>query len=547
MTFKSKKLIQRIGSNLNFKVVLLNPNVPGDYRKAKIATANLGLGSLSAYIRKHNNVDVEIIDARFLGANPHSVYSLIEKANPQLLGISLLVDEASKWTDELLRLVRRTYPQIPIVLGGYFPSLLPEIVLRKFTQVDTLILGEGERTLSEYIFAIQKKTSWKGIPGIAYKEGDEIVFSTARELIENLDELPFADRYLANNDGREMEVMLEGTRGCPFSCSFCAVHPFYKRSTGSKLRLRSAESIFAEINMLCHKYPFLQCFRFVDPDFISPYTQERAATFAELMKGNIREIHFMMDTRISSIRENLDLLQRLQHIGLKRLYLGIESGSNRILRKMRKGISREETIEGTALLRELGMDYSYGFMMITPWTLEEDIEENVDLLQKIGRIEFRSLFHEMTLIPGTTAYASVQESDDLEWCGSLSYYSFKTKSLRVERFRKINSSLQKNYSSCFGDAAGYLYESIRHLRRLGQTPFAEELEQSLDRLFLEVFHACWSAAATEQCIEKDLDFVHSCASQFSPKFLSLIHRLDPNLDFSSIQRKVPKYAPVRQV
>ena len=73
------------------------------------------------------------------------------------------------------------------------------------------------------------------------------------------------------------------------------------------------------------------------------------------------------------------------------------------------------------ILKEIGIDYSYGFMMITPWSLEQDIEDNIEILSTIGRIEFRSLFHEMTLIPGTKSFQMVQESDELSWCGSLSY------------------------------------------------------------------------------------------------------------------------------
>ncbi len=530
-----------------FKVLLVNPNVPGNYRKAKIATANLGLASISSYIQKKNAGEVSIVDARFLGASPQFVYDKAEEVCPQLIGISLLVDEASAWTEELLQLVKKKHPNIPIVVGGYFPSLLPEIVLEKFPLVDAAVLGEGEQTLSEIVDCLQKGIDWKKTPGLAYREEQKVVFSPTRDLLEKLDELPFADRYMIEGDCRDIEVMLEGTRGCLFTCSFCAVHPFYKRNRGSKLRLRSAENIFAEIDCLCRRYPLLQCFRFVDPDFISPYTQERAGVFAQLMKNNVRKVHFMMDTRITSIRPNISLLESLKEVGLYRLYLGIESGSEKILRKMHKGISKEATIDGIAILQDLGIDYSYGFMMITPWTLEEDIEDNIDLLRKIGRIEFRSLFHEMTLIPGTKAYGSVQETDDLDWCGSLSYYSFQTHSPKVEKFRKMSRLLHATHP-CLGEAAGYLYESIRQLRRVGQTSVVEDLEKSVDKLFLEVFDNCWTAASLiDQSPEADLECIETCFRECSPKFLAMLHVLDETLNFNFARQRVPKYAPTRQV
>ena len=402
--------------------------------------------------------------------------------------------------------------------------------------------------MSECIEAIEGGREWKMTPGLAYLHEDQVHFSPVRDLIENLDSLPFADRYMAEGDGSNIEVMLEGTRGCLFSCSFCAVHPFYKRNKGSKLRLRSAESIVSEIDVLCKQYPALQCFRFVDPDFISPFTQERAARFAELMKKKQRNVHFMMDTRITSIRTNLSLLKSLQEVGLRRLYLGIESGSEKVLKKMRKGITRQETIQGIRMLKELELDYSYGFMMITPWTLEQDIEDNVDLLANIGRIEFRSLFHEMTLIPGTKAYEMVSDINSLEWCGSLSYYSFRTDSPKVEKFRKISKLLQKTYPACFGEAAGFLYESIRQLRRVGQGAFVDPIEAEVDQLFLDVFYTCWDLSSkTEQSLEKDLQDLDDCYQTFHPRFLSLLHRIDATIDCTTAKQRVPKYAPTKQI
>jgi anaerobic magnesium-protoporphyrin IX monomethyl ester cyclase len=532
---------------MTFKVLLVNPNVPGNYRKAKIATANLGLAALSAYLKRENAAEVHISDARFWGATTQLVCEKIEEMRPHLIGISMLVDESSQWTEELLQFVKKKHPSIPIIVGSYFPTLLPEAVLGKFPQIDAAVLGEGEQTLSEIVECLQKGVDWKNVPGLAYRQDQKVVFSPVRELHENLDDLPFPDRYMIEGDCRDIEVMLEGTRGCLFTCSFCAVHPFLQRNKGSRLRLRSAESIFAEIDMLCHLHPSLQCFRFVDPDFISPDTQERAGVFARLMKNNSRKVHFMMDTRITSIRPNIALLERLKEVGLYRLYLGIESGSEKVLKKMRKGITKEETIDAITMLQNLGIDYSYGFMMITPWTLEEDIEDNIDLLRKIGRIEFRSLFHEMTLIPGTKAYGLVQETDNLDWCGSLSYYSFQTHSPKVEKFRKISKLLHATHP-CLGDAAGYLYESIRQLRRVGQESFAEDFEKSVDKLFLGVFDDCWAAAScVNQDSEADRQCIEDCFQRCSPEFLALLRRLDTTLNFDLARQKVPKYAPTRQV
>ncbi|MBF8263800.1 MAG: Radical domain protein [Parachlamydiales bacterium] len=531
---------------MGFKVLFVNPNVPGNYRKARFATSNLGISYLSAYIRQHHrDCQIDIIDGRFHGLTPAKAFEQIQAIDPQWIGMSLCVDEAAPWSQELATLIRAARRKIHITLGGYFPTLLTDQALEKFPMIDSIILGEGEETLSELIDRLVAKRDWRDIPGLAYREKCATISTPKRALIENLDLLPFPDRYLATGDGETIEVMMEGTRGCKFNCSFCAVQPFLRKNTGKSYRLRSADHIVAEINSLCSQYPKLQSFRFVDPDFIAPGTSERAERLVKILEESPRNIHFMMDTRISSIVPNQKLLQALNQVGLKRLYLGIESGSEHILKKMHKAIKVDEIVKGIQILQTIGIDYSYGFMMITPWSTDADIESNAHLLKTIGRIEFRSFFHEMTVIPGTYSYQQLSQNNQLVWCGSLSYYSYPSQSARIERFRKLNNQLQKRYPACFGGAAGFLYENNRQLRRTGQLEKAQELESLSDQLFLHVFEDCWEEAAKES-VSMDL-FTERCHEKFSPQFLSILHRIDPSMIFSTISERIPHHAPTIQI
>lgn len=529
-----------------FKILFINPNVPGNYRKNLFATSNLGISYLSAYIRQHHrDCPIYIIDGRFHNLTPAKAFEKIQAIDPQWIGISLCVDEATPWSQELLTLIQASGKEIHITLGGYFPTLLTDHALEKFPTINSIVLGEGETTLFELIDRLKTKRDWHDIPGLVYREKSTNIFTPKRALIENLDLLPFPDRYLASGDGGKMEVMMEGTRGCKFNCSFCAVQPFLRKNTGKSYRLRSADHIVAEINSLCSQYPKLQSFRFVDPDFIAPGTSERAERLVKLLKESARTIHFMMDTRISALIPNQKLLQELRHVGLKRLYLGIESGSEHILKKMHKAIKVEEIVKGIQMLQTIGIDYSYGFMMITPWSTDADIESNAYLLKTIGRIEFRSFFHEMTVIPGTYSHQQLSENKQLIWCGSLSYYSYHSQSNRIERFRQLNNQLQKRYPICFGNAVGFLYENNRQLRRIGQIEKAQELESLSDQLFLHIFEDCWEAAA-KKIISIDA-FTERCHKKFSSQCLSILHRIDPSITFSTISKQIPCYASTIQI
>lgn len=532
---------------MNFNVVLINPNLPGNYRKARFATSNLGLSYLSSYVSDNQKCKVSIIDGRFSSLNPQDALKQIQEMHPQLIGISMCVDEASKWTQELIHLIRANGIHAHITLGGYFPTLLTEKVLEIFPQIDSVILGEGEQTFAALIEMLKAGRNWHELKGIAYRLNESYVCNEPQSLIENLDVLPFPHRYLASGSGENLEVMLEGTRGCLYRCSFCAVHPFLRKNTGKKFRIRSAENIVKEIDDLCVQYPKLQCFRFVDPDFIAPGTEERAANFVSLMKNRTRKIHVMMDTRISAIQPNHWLIKDLYSVGVKRLYLGIESGSEKILMKMRKAIKVDEIVNGIRILQDIGIDYSYGFMMITPWSTDEDIECNISLLKKIGRIEFRSLFHEMTIIPGCVAYDELSKNGKLDWCGSLSYYTYPLLSPRIDRFRKIARMLQRQHPECFGGAAGYLYESIRQFWRMGLRDRAQELESLADRLFVDVFDICWEVSLMLLSETREIEFAEDCFTRFSPRFYSLMTQIDPSINFSSVHEKIPQFAANLQI
>lgn len=526
-----------------FHVVLINPHTRGNYRKELVSTANLGLASLASYLQKGNHCKVTIIDARAAELSAEKLAETLAQVQPQLVGISLCVDESAEWTKDVLTILRRSCPATHIVMGSYFPSLYPAKAFERIPQAHSIVIGEGEATLSALVSALSEGEDWRILEGIAYRDmNGDVHINPRRRLIDCLDDLPFPQRYLATGNGELFEAMLEGTRGCKFFCSFCAVRPFYGLSTGPALRMRSARHIVGEISELCRQYPKLQSFRFVDPDFIAPHTACRAAEFAELLMKTGLSVHLMMDTRTSSVVRNVELLKLLKQAGLNRLYLGIESGSPHILKKMNKAVDVQDNYQASLVLDQLDIDYSYGFMMVTPWSTDEDIELNAKLLASIGRIEFRSLFHELTLVPGTPAYQTLEKENKLLWTGHLSYYTYTTSSCRIENFRKIGRLLQSTHPSFFGRLAGYIYESIRILRRHKDST-SYGVEKLADRLFLDIFDSCWSEARNTNPDSDHLGFVNGCYDQFRDRFLDVLSLLDPDANISDIaQGSLPKRA-----
>ena len=531
-----------------FNTVLVNPNTLGTYRKAKTATANLGVAILSSYLKNRNISQAYIIDARAEGLNPELTADEIIKLSPNIIGFSLCVESSVEWTNAVLKNIRTRLPDVHVILGSYFPSMFPERALSLIPEANSIVIGEGEATLASLVESLKKGDNWHDCRGIAFKQGDKIIINKEGALIEDLDTLPLLERYLCQSDGADSEAMLEGTRGCKFYCSFCAVRPFYGLSTGRSLRMRSAKSIVLEIIKLKQDFPQLNNFRFVDPDFLAPHTQVRAEEFANLMIEAKMGVDLMFDTTTSSVRRNEQLIRKLKCAGLKRIYLGVESGSPHILREMHKASNVQDNKMAISILQNLKIDYSYGFMMITPWTTEEDILLNIKLLKDVGRIELRSLFHELTLIPKTIAFESASKITKLTWSGELSYYTYETASPKIEHFRKLGKMLQSNYPVFFGFVPGFLYESIRQLYRKNFEELASPVEKKLDNIFLNIFYECWDYAnnplSTE---EKDRDKVQNIFDKYCSQLLSLLSVVDHSITPEQTRTKLPRYAPIKQI
>ncbi len=527
---------------MSFSVLLINP--PASYRKENIVTANLGISMLSAFIKKETNFDVNILDTRFEALTTKQAAEKILSLQPDIIGISLCVHEPAEWTNEMLSLVKPKLPNLHVTLGNYFPSLFPEKALNFIPEADSIVIGEGEHTFLELLHSLSREDNWQQVKNIAYRdENNHMVRSPCRGLIQNLDTLPYAERYLVQDDGELSEFVVEGARGCFFSCSFCAVSPFYGLSEGIKLRTRSAEHIFEEMLAIKRKFPQVKSYRFVDPDFISSICKERSEKLAKLLIEKLPGVKFKIDTRAASVIKNVPLLKLLKKAGLAKIGLGVESGSQRILDKMNKKTTVEQNIEASKILRKLGIDYSYGFMMITPWSTDKDMEENIELLKNIGRVGIHCIFHELTLIPGSSAFAEMEKTKRLNWSGKLYYFSYETPSRKIEKYRNLRRKFQEKFPLLFANMS-FISESIRQLYHEEQCELALSVEESSNHLVIDIFGDFWQQSeAINADEETDTAFLSKCYEQHADRVDKLLKLIDPNIKLPCPADILPKNAP----
>jgi radical SAM superfamily enzyme YgiQ (UPF0313 family) len=325
-----------------------------------------------------------------------------------------------------------------------------------------------------------------GVAGTVFRTEDgRIFYNSQRPLIKNLDTIPQPLRYAQADE--ITENLLEGSRGCFGRCTFCAVKPYFDADAPLAWRGKSPERVVKEIESLIRRNPDNRRVRFVDPNFLgtsSAQHQQRAIKIADLIKSSLPEVELYAETRAVDILGNQAALTALKEAGLKELYIGVESGSQRVLKYMHKGVSLDQTRRALNILQEIGINYQYGFMMVTPWTEEQDIRDSISFLREIGFVQFDKLFHEMDLIPGTSSVEQAEKIGKIREKGDSGYFTYGNIEL-VSKVRALGDHLSTDYPQLL-EGLWYLYKDAQ-VHYQNEVTGSQELMKDLSNFFLDVF------------------------------------------------------------
>lgn len=467
------------------EAIFISPNNLGSYRSAQIRDENLAIGTLSATLTEAGG-SAEMVDARLYNLSPKEVFAEIEITLPKIVGVTMISEASAQWVRELVDHIRDSGMNTHICLGGYYPSLQPEKALRIVEGADSVVVGEGENTLVELAERVRESRSLDGVAGTVFRSKDgRIFYNSQRPLIKDLDIIPRPLRYAKADE--ITENLLEGSRGCFGRCTFCAIKPHFDADASLAWRGKSPERVVEEIESLIRRNPDNRRVRFVDPNFLgtsSTQHQQRVIRIADLIKSSLPEVELYAETRAVDILGNQAALAALKEAGLKELYIGVESGSQRVLKYMHKGVSLDQTRRALSALQEVGINYQYGFMMVTPWTEEQDIRDSISFLRKIGFVQFDKLFHEMDLIPGTPSVEQAEKIGKIREKGDSGYFTYGNIEL-VSKVRALGDYLSMNYPQLL-EGLWYLYKDTQVHYQDGVTG-SQELMKDLSNFFLDVF------------------------------------------------------------
>lgn len=394
----------------------------------KEPSACLALGSMLS--REGIPVKIMDINPNYVLGKEELCYKELEKAleNAVCVGLSIMTEQI-KNALEISAFVRKKNPNIAIVWGGIHPTLFPEQTCKN-ELVDFVVVSEGELTLLELVKELKKiKPDFSKIRGLAFKKDGKIKINPQREAID-VNKLPMTDWNLLEN----IEIYLnkpEGikslqiftSRGCAYRCAFC-VNTIV--NVNRRWRSKSVGRVMDEIEDLINKFD-ITFLRFSDENF--PIDIKRMEKIAdEIMKRKLN-ITWFMNCRADYFRESKiskKLLEKLVKSGLRITSIGAESGSNEVLKYIKKDITVEDILESAKMVKDAGIQIEYSFMVGMPYETSEQMKKTVELILKIKKInpEFRIIGPQVFRpYPGGAMYndcvkLGFQEPDTLKgWIG----------------------------------------------------------------------------------------------------------------------------------
>ncbi|MBI1987786.1 MAG: cobalamin B12-binding domain-containing protein [Nitrospinae bacterium] len=329
----------------------------------------IGLMYLASYVEREKNVQVRIFDSQ---VEDRELFQEISVFQPEIVGITSQTAQYPM-TTHLAKEIKDKFPQITVIVGGSHPSVLPwEVASNPY--IDITVIGEGEATLSEIIGWENGEISIKDIKGIAYRDKSGVVLTPDRPLIPDLDNLPMPaaklidlTKYRCSPDNQigNKTAVITTSRGCPFNCTFCAIKDKYS----NRYRIRSMESIETELDY--YKENGIDSLFIMDDIFT--LNKKAVYSFCNLLNEKKYKFNWWAQTRADCI--DPEMLEVMKKAGCSILSFGIESGSDRILKLIKKQITKEQIRKAVTMARKAGIRTRGSFILgLTEETLFESIK-----------------------------------------------------------------------------------------------------------------------------------------------------------------------------
>jgi anaerobic magnesium-protoporphyrin IX monomethyl ester cyclase len=385
-------------------IVLYNPKV------TRPPNRRFPLSILSIAAMLEGREEYAIVDGN-LDPRPQETIAALLRENPvELLAVTVMPGPQTRSAVETLPALRKAFPRVPTVWGGYFASNYTQAALNA-PYVDYAVRGQGEDTFCELLDALRGRRGFEGILGLSYKDRDGRHVHNPERPMKSLGAFPWfpyhrvpVEEYLLPTYLGRRTAVHHASIGCPYACNFCGVVTF----SGSREKVEPPERTAAVLEHLAKTYG-ADAVQFYDNNFF--LREDYARDFAERITP--LKMRWWCEGRIDILLRYSDAtLEAIKRAGCTMVYLGAESGSDWVLKEMKKQLKIEQTLELAARIRRFGIIPEFSFVIGNPQDPERDTVECLRFIRKLKRLnpESEIIINTYTPVPQRTRmYGGVED------------------------------------------------------------------------------------------------------------------------------------------
>jgi anaerobic magnesium-protoporphyrin IX monomethyl ester cyclase len=396
------------------RVLIINPPWPGKgfgtrsqnriikHRSDKYLQYPIFLGYSAAQLKQAGH-SVAYIDSVIQDLDITQTLAEVQRKKPEAIFMEATTPSIESDYESLLKLKSATGAKI--IIGGPHATYFHTGVLRACPAIDIVIRHEFDTKIAEVVSNISNLGIVKGI---TYRNGSQIVDNGDGLLREDLDMLPFPDRevvpwqwYLEAWYSRKPFMNMMTSRGCPYHCAFCL---WPQNMYGHKQRFRSLDNVFAEIRQLIDCYG-LKEINVDDGTFTT--NKQRVIEFCQRLRSEQINIAWTCNGRLDNLDD--EMLKEMKMSGCKMIRVGVESGSQEVLDKIKKGLSLKQIEDGIRLIKKHGIQVLGGFMFGFPYDSRESVERTLHFAKKLSPDQVQ--FSISMCYPGTSLYEYAKDND----------------------------------------------------------------------------------------------------------------------------------------
>jgi anaerobic magnesium-protoporphyrin IX monomethyl ester cyclase len=377
----------------------------------------------------------------------------IVSSNPDILASSSLATCNTYLAVRLFQIAKNIDPSIITVAGGQHFTAVAQDSLETFPEIDVIVRGEGEKTLTELVKNVHKKSFLSQINGISYRNHGKIIHNSQRSLIENLEELPYPGYHFVKHLVHKYHfkasigpdapyALIEGSRGCHHRCTFCSQWGHWQGTWRKKSPKRVADEMVYCFENYGSRFIWL-----TDDNFSF---REASLLSDELIRSGVSEdLMWFTQARCDDVIKHKEVLPKLRKAGLRWILLGVENSKQSILENFKKNIRPEDALEAVRLLKKNDI-FAQAMFIIGE---RKDTAESIDDLRVFANDldpDF-SIFAILTPFPGTVLYEEAKQNgwiEDTNWSNyDMIHAIMPTETLSR---KELQEELYKCYRSFYG-------------------------------------------------------------------------------------------------